>query len=320
VRLDGGAALLAIDLHVAALLGLRITAVEAFSKCRAQWRRPSRRATHVAQQAVAALAFGRARRSHRVLAPVPAGPAGAFKDGGQPLADPGIAQLLSQDLMNLVIETDADRRNGGTSAERKQHSAALLAPSAIAARGPALATAWRDMIAMLDRWVYAPTTGRAFKGISTEFRHTVRAVSDQLAAAGIGYYLEGDVLTATRGPGAHALVYSYRVEEVVFVKAGDKARRVLSLRRIDKLNFHHTLLGMESEDLGDPVLLLDQIDEHVANKTFPVLAPGARYRLGDDGWRPLPVAQQLGAVAGDAVRRELVRVPPADDGAGHGGC
>lgn len=263
-----------------------------------------------------AIVFTRAERHSRHFdRPLPPPAAGAFKDGGQPLADPAIAKLLSEDVMQLVIESDQDRRDGGTSKERKQHGEALLAPPAIVSHGPALAAAWHDMIQMLDRWVYVPTTGRTFDEISTQFRHQVRAVSDQLAAAGIGYYLEGDVLRS--GVEAHALIYSYRVEEVVFVKAAEQPRRVLSLRRIDKLNFSHSLLGMESEDLGDPVLLLDQIDEHVASKTLPVLAPAALYPLGDDGWKPLPVAQQLGKVAGEAVRRELDRALGPDADAAH---
>jgi hypothetical protein len=86
----------------------------------------------------------------------------------------------------------------------------------------------------------------------------------------------------------HLLVRSYRVEEVVFVKAGDQPRRVLGLRRLDQLNMTHSELGLDSTELGDPVLLLDQIDKHVPISTLPVLAPGAMtvYQYPRASWGP----------------------------------
>lgn len=114
----------------------------------------------------------------------------------------------------------------------------------------------------------------------------------------------------------HLLVRSYRVEEVVFVKAGDQPRRVLGLRRLDQLNMTHSELGLDSTELGDPVLLLDQIDKHVPISTLPVLAPGAPYPLGDVRWAARPEAKQLAAVAGEVVRGELMRCLGADAEAG----
>lgn len=235
--------------------------------------------------------------------PMPPPAAGAFKDGGVPLADAPIATLFVEQLTALVIESDRDRQNGGLDKDRAAHSIALIGAPAIAKHGPALVKAWAEMLAMLDRWVHVPQSSREFRDIAREFRHKVRAVSDQLAAAGIGYYLEGDVLTRSTGA-ANALIYTYRVEEVVFVTAGTLPRRVLSLRRLDRLNMTHTLLGMQSSELGDPVLLLDQIDEHVATHVLPVLAPDAPYELADETYQRHGGAA-IAKIAGDAVRREL---------------
>jgi hypothetical protein len=247
--------------------------------------------------------------------PLPPPVAGAFREGGVPLEDQAIQELLVGDFTGFVLEVDRDRRSGGMDEGRKAHGAALRVSPVMATRDPALAKAWREMIEMLDRWVYVPASGRAFSEIATEFRHRVRAVSDQLASAGIGYYLEGDVMSSSDT--AHAIVYSYRVEEVVFVLAGDKPRRVLSLRRLDHLNLQHTLLGMQSQELGDPVLLLDQIDDHVATQTFPVLAPGASYELADEAWQGTELGVRVAAKAGEAVRREALAALGADaDAAG----
>ena len=234
--------------------------------------------------------------------PLPPPAAGAFKDGGVPLPDAPIEKLFIDELTALVIESDRDRQSGGLDKDRRAHSIALVGAPAIRQHGPALVTAWADMLVMLDRWVSVPQSSREFRDIAREFRHKVRAVSDQLAAAGIGYYLEGDVLSGSSG--ANALIYTYRVEEVVFVTAGTQPRRVLSLRRLDRLNLTHTLLGMQSTELGDPVLLLDQIDEHVATHVLPVLAPEAPYELSDDSYQRHAGAP-IAAIAGAAVRREL---------------
>ena len=255
----------------------------------------------------------KARRAYARPLPPPA--AGAFKDGGVPLPDAAIEKLFKDELTDLVLESDRDRQSGGMDKDRKAHSDALLAAPAIVGKGPALAKAWREMLGMLDRWVSVPMASKEFETIARDFRHRVRDVSDQLAAAGIGYYLEGDVML--RGSGAaNALIYSYRVEEVVLVTAGTQPRRVLSLRRLDQINLVHTLLGMQSTELGDPVLLLDQIDQHVATKVLPVLEPNAAYPIGDDAFATAE-GKRLSALAGTAIRDEISRVLGKDAEAAH---
>lgn len=254
---------------------------------------------------------GAPRTYHR---PLPPPTAGAFKDGGQPLIDTAIARFLEDEFTQFMIETDRDRNTGGQDKARAAHAQRLLAPSVITARGPALAKAWSDMVTMLDKWAHIPSSSMEFERIVRELRHRVRDVSDQFAAAGIGYYLEGDVLEGSSG--AHALIYAYRVEEVVFVIAhrpsGPERRRVLSLRRVDRLNLTHSLLGMQSAELGDPVLLLDQIDNHVSSEVLPVLAKGATFPLGDARWLATPAGKELSALAGLTIRDELDKALGAD--------
>lgn len=236
---------------------------------------------------------------------------GAYVQGGAPRADPALADLLHGPLTELVVETDRDRERGGMDAERRtQMLRDLGAPPAIVAHGPALASAWASMISALDRWVYVPRSGRDYDGVVDTFKDHVRAVSDQLAAAGLAYYLEGDIVTSGRA--AHAVVYAYRVEEVVFVTTAGAPRRVLGLRRLDDLNFEHSMLGMQSEDLGDPVVLLDQIDDHVARRLVPLLAPDAGYPLGGRGARSDDELEPTRVLAGAAVRAELTGALGAD--------
>lgn len=218
---------------------------------------------------------------------------GAYATGGIPASDQGIENVLVGDLTQLVVDNEVDRKTVGIDLDREQRLLDLKNPAPLMTRGEPLARAWKGLIATLERWIFVPHSKAVVKAYANELRTRAHEVSEQLAALGIGYYLEGDVY------GSHASVQSYRVEEVAFVDAGEEKRRVLSLRRLDKLNLEHNLLGMESADLGDPVLLLDQIDEHVASRVLPLLDPLPRYPLPDD---------RIAYLAGAAVRRELIAV------------
>lgn len=245
---------------------------------------------------------GKAKRAYARPLPPPA--AGAYKDGGVPLRDEAIEAVLRDEFTTLVVETGQDRDSSYDSPARKERTQRLAAAPAFAAHGPALQAAWREMLDALDRWVHEPVSGEHFEEVNRTLRAKIRAVSDQLVALGIGYYLEGDVLHA--GGGVYPVIYAHRVEEVVFVTAGTEPRRVLSLRRLDRLNVVKTLLGMQSPELGDPVLLLDQIDEHVATKIIPVLAADAPFPLADREYLATPEGQEVARVAGAAVRAELM--------------
>ena len=236
--------------------------------------------------------------------PLPPPAAGAYKDGGVPLRDAAIEKLLVDEFTTLIVETSRDRESSYDSPSRKERTQRLAASPAFAAHGPALQTAWRDMLDALDKWVHEPMSGPSFEATNRTLRAKIRAVSDQLVALGIGYYLEGDVIHA--GGGVYPVIYAHRVEEVVFVMAGNQPRRVLSLRRLDRLNITKTLLGMQSAELGDPVLLLDQIDEHVATKILPVLAPDAPFPLADDQYQQTAEGRAIAKLAGAAVRAELM--------------
>jgi hypothetical protein len=229
---------------------------------------------------------------------------GAFKDGGIPARDPAIEPLLDDRLADLVIAADRER-SGET---HEDFAAVLRSPPALVAHGPALARAWDDMVGTLDRWVHVPMNGRRFSELSDELTAKVRAVSDALAAANLGYYLEAEITESDAH--ARAMIRAYRVEEVVYVDAGGEPRRVLSLRRLDHLNNHLVLLGMEAE--GDPVVLLDQIDELVATRLLPVLAAGAPFDLGDDAWQQVPSGAALSAAVGARLRDEVGGVLGSD--------
>ena len=227
---------------------------------------------------------------------------GAFFHGGTPARDLPLEQYIVAELTELVIETDADRRGSSEGAPRKKHALELRSSPVIARRGPALAKAWREMIDSLDRWADVPRRPKALKNAEQDLGRRTQDVSDRFAALGLGIYLQADVMI-DRGS-AHAAIFVFAVEDVAFVRAGGQPRRVLGLRRLDELNLRHTLLGRQGDELGDPVLLLDQIDEFVANRVLPTL-DGHAYPLGDGGWRNSINGRMLAFRAGEAIRGEL---------------
>jgi hypothetical protein len=185
------------------------------------------------------------------------------------------------------------------------HGGRLDPEPAAFARDAPVAAAWRATTESLQR--FETTSGDPFHEAPGGLRAHVQVLSDQFAAAGIGYFVDLEV-SATQ----HPTLVGYRVEKVTFVRAGRDRVRVLDLRRLTG-EASRPLLGMKPEGLNDPVAMLDQIDEHVKTQLVPVLQ-GNPYPLSDDAWAHGTRARSAAFAAGQAVRRELVEAG-ADAGA-----
>jgi hypothetical protein len=232
--------------------------------------------------------------------------ADAYRSGGVPLHDPIIDAALDQPLTDLVA---------GAARARDEGVGPFTAPLAKLratelGHGAPLAAAWQHMLEAYARAVGAAQLGPEARDV-VDLREAVRAVTDQFAAAGLGYFLEG------RFRDGYALVQAYRVEEVAFVYTNGVPRRVLTISRIDHLNTAYAVLGMDNEDVGDPVIHRERIDEYVATTELPVLAPDAPYPLAEQTWLDAPEGKALAAAAGVAVRREYAAALGGDaaDGA-----
>jgi hypothetical protein len=245
-----------------------------------------------------ALLHAVAHKSRLYARPLPPPSAGAYADGGVPLQDPALDKLLDEDITRLVADTGRAQESGGTIEPLLTE---LRTPPAIASHGPALIKAWHGL---LDAYGHAAHV--ADQQSSDALREAAHVVTQEFASAGLGYFLEGRVRRE------QPIVQAYRVDEVVFVTAGGKPRRVLSLRRLDHLNLSWALLGMQSEDIGDPVVLLDQIDENVASTVLPVLVLTASYELAEPEWLATDVGRELGKQVGEVVRGELTAALGAD--------
>ncbi|MGE3457524.1 MAG: hypothetical protein AB7O24_20585 [Kofleriaceae bacterium] len=248
---------------------------------------------------VVAVATRPAPKQRTYVRAMPSPSATAYRDGGVPLRDPAIDDLLGSELTDLVVQ--AHRAEPGSLAELEPMLARVRAPVPIIQRGPALTAAWRAMIDAFGPAVVAVSTGDDLLEVHNRLREAARSVSDQFAAAGLGYFLEGRIKQSTS-----AMLQAYHVDEVAFVVAGGAPRKVLSLRRLDRISTRYANLGMVSDGLTDPVVFLDQIDVHVTASVLPVLAPDALYPLGDArDWMRTDAAKSLAKAIGKTVRGEL---------------
>ncbi len=242
------------------------------------------------------------RTPSRPPRPIPPLVTGAYLHGGAPERDQALEHYVTSELTDLVIETDADKAGRVEGAPRKQHVAELRSSRMIASRGPALAAAWRGLVDSMDRWAGVSSRLGGFRAAEADLGRHAQDVSNQLAALGLGLYLQSDVMVDRGIP--HAAIFVFVVEEVGFVRAGGERRRVLSLRRIDDINIRHTLLGRQNEERGDPVVLLDQVESFVTERVMPTLA-GESYPVGDETWRRSQDGAAIAYRAGEAIRREL---------------
>lgn len=228
--------------------------------------------------------------------PAPMLGVGAYFHGGTPARDPELEAWMLENLTQLVIETDADRMGSREGAPRARRVSELRNATVMAERSPGLARAWRDLIDALDRWADLPVGGKKVRAAVDELGRRAQAVSNEFAKLGLGYYLQADAML---GHTAHAVVFIYRVEDVSFVNVGGDRRRVLGLRRLDKLNLDLAMLGRQSDESPDPVVLLDRVDHFVDTKLASLFA--------SESYEGFEIRDELRA-AGATDRESIVRL------------
>ena len=247
---------------------------------------------------------GLEKPSRTYVRKMPPPTAEAFAKGGVPLRDERVEKLLAERVTKLVVHAGRARNDADNHLDSVL--ASLRAADPILAHGIPLTKAWDGMLDTFVRSVEAARRGPTQRE-RDELRESVREVTEQFIAAGLGYFIEG------RFKRGYPYVQAYRVEEVVYVTTAGTPRRVLSLRRLDKLNTAYDALGMHDEDVGDPVLHLERIDENVASTVMPVLASDAAYPLADREWLLTDTGKALAARLGEVVRTEYTTALGAAD-------
>ena len=236
--------------------------------------------------------------------PPPPPPVGVFLRGGAPKHDARIEEALAGELPRLVFAgAQLAGRGALPDAERHARVAALRTHAGFGDHGVALAGAWAALLDSLDRWLVLTTADDAWEHACRDLRARADALTDQLAAAELGYYLEPSL--ALDHPRRRAGIFTYRIDNVAFVRAGDRPVRVLDARRLDRLDPGVALLGITAEELDDPVVLLDTVEAKVQAQVLPVLA-GHPFPVTDDAWMFSARGRAAARAAGAAIRRELL--------------
>lgn len=215
--------------------------------------------------------------------PTPPPPAGAFAVGGSPGHEAAVEQLFATQLPALV-ETSSGAALAHRPIERE--------PVALATH-PGVAAAWRELADT------APLVSDDRSRDPDELRVRLQVLSDQLAAANLGYFA-----AVERTPRHDVVIGVYRIAKVTFVRADGERIRVLDATRLRGSEPARPVLGMKADGMDDPVVLLDQVAAHVATQYLPVLE-GEAYALADDGWGRTARGRNATMAATRAIRREL---------------
>ncbi len=147
---------------------------------------------------------------------------------------------------------------------------------------------------------------------TTAFMAGVAALDDDLAADGLAYFLDADVLEILATKRRRVLVYAFRVESIHEFRTPSGPVRALAVHRLDKLNAGEALLGLTRPSLRDAMILVDEVDQDLANRILPALAPEGRLTLTDPDergqWR-----DDVETHAAAAIREELLAAAPKKD-------
>jgi hypothetical protein len=262
---------------------------------------------------------------HVAEKPAPA-PRGAFATGGTPAPLPGdevIRRVFAKDLPAFLIALDRlsdARRTGAAPDERASLEQEVEAARARAAGADVTAAlgegAARALTALMD--AAAAAAGAKTGAADDALAEATGVLDDTLAAAGAGYFVDGDVIESDGR--RLVLAYAFAVERVSLFAAGSEAVRALHVRRIDRLNWSHTLLGFSRPHLRSAVVLLDQLEEQALDLTGPALAAGAPLRLFDDDPDGVPadVRAAVEARAGEIARASFGALPGLEGASGLG--
>ena len=145
----------------------------------------------------------------------------AFIDGGRPLNDPAIATLLRGPFTKFVVQLDheveteprpAPWATPGLAAARD----ALVAAPSMKSHGVDLANAWTAFMTAFADWRELPES----VAMAAHLIEVSRKLSAAFAQAGLGYYVDIDVLGS--GNRLRVLSYTYDIERVSFVYSGEK--------------------------------------------------------------------------------------------------
>lgn len=259
---------------------------------------PMRRWPLVALGAVLVLGAGlawwklpRAYEGLRTEAPVREG---AYASGGRP--SPGTAEqraFFEHALPEFLVALDAGNDAGaaaqtlGAEADGAGLPPALLEAAHGFGRACASGTAAADV-------AQAPLVQAA-----------AAALNRALADAELGYYVDAQVVRMADGR-LRVFAQTFVVEHVGLFLLGAHTERALSIRRLDHTNVDSATLGFTRPEANEGLVQVDRIEEHLVAHLLPTLARSASFRYAEPHVQRSDALTRLEALAGLAIREELM--------------
>jgi hypothetical protein len=235
---------------------------------------------------------------------MPAPSPAAFEQGGVPRTDAALGKAFATTFPKLVVATDAVAHGAKEYADQRVAlDAELRDPALLGLLGERAAARFTDILDLLGEAVRTKPKGERLVNYVMRLHDACGLLDDELARAGLGYFLDSDVWSGEKA--GHAVFYLYQVEEVRFVPGPAKPTRVLVVRRIDRLNVSRTELGMQVDYLRDPLVLRQPLEAYAVTKILPAIDADKPLRSGDDAWEGEPEARALAKLAGQVIRQTL---------------
>lgn len=221
--------------------------------------------------------------------------------------------IFAKRLATLVITLDRASRGEGASQAAADLAAAeqgLLGDQARAALGDAPLAGLREVVVAAKGASRAKVADEASV---TALDIAVAHLDNALLAARLPYFVDASVIISRDRTRRIVLLYGFAIVGTSLYESAPSARvRAVRLRRLDHLNWSHTVLGFVNLLRAQAVVLLDPIEEQLARHLLPALAPGAPMPLGGDESKLSTTAIAIGERAGEIAKAELGTLPGVD--------
>ncbi len=232
---------------------------------------------------------------------------------------PKADEIFSARILRFAIALDHAARQapdaGGADVELAAADEALRGGDVREALGPRAATALQEVLTTANAAARAPAEDET---TVTAFEIATARLDNALIASGSPYFVDASVIVDPARARRLVLLYEFAIASSDLHASGEARVRVVQLRRLDRLNWSHTLLGFVNPHRTYAVVLLDQIDEQLVNNLLPALAPDAPMPLMAEGesdaasLAPPPEALAISVRAGQVLRGEVDELLASD--------
>lgn len=217
--------------------------------------------------------------------------------------------VFAKRLATFVVALDRSTRAGAPAQAVTDLGAAeeeLLGDETRAALGAPVVAELRDVVVAAKGAARARVKDEASV---TALDVAVARLDNALLAAHLPYFVDASVIVTRDRSRRIVLLHGFAIAGTSLYASGVDRVRAVRLRRLDHLNWSHSVLGFVNLLRAQAVVLLDPIEEQLARYILPALAPDAAMPFGGEETKPSPSAIAIGSRAGAVARDELGGLP-----------